>query len=229
MQRFLREVSILSRLSHPRIVRFLEMGMSAGQFLFAMEYVKPADLGQHLADRSTASRIKTICGIVCQTLEALRYAHGQGYIHRDIKPSNILLTRVGRKLGTKLADFGLAKQIENAGFSGLTRAGEAVGTLAFMAPEQITHSREARPTMDVYGAGATLYYLLSGKLPHEFAAGRDPVLVILEDEPRPLREQCPQVPSELASHVHRAIAKDPSDRFPTADAMWRSLAPYASG
>lgn len=229
MRRFLREATVLSQLRHPRIVQFLELGMSAGQFFFAMEYVEPADLKQHLAGRGPASRVKTVCGIVCQALEALRFAHGQGFIHRDIKPANILLTRVGRRLRTKLADFGLAKQMENAGFSGLTRAGEAIGTLAFMAPEQVTHSRDVRATMDIYSAGATLYQLLSGELPYDFPAGRDPFLVILEDDPVPLQIRSPDVPAELAALVHRALAKDPAQRFATADAMWQGLARFAAG
>lgn len=229
MRRFLREATVLSQLKHPRIVQFLELGMAAGQFFFAMEYVEPADLQQHLAGRSPASRVKTVCGIVCQVLEALRFAHGEGFIHRDIKPANILLTRVGRRLRTKLADFGLAKQMENAGFSGLTRAGEAIGTLAFMAPEQVTHSRDVRATMDLYSAGATLYQLLSGELPFDFPAGRDPFVVILEDEPVSLQVRSPDVPAELAAIVHRALAKDPSQRFATADAMWQSLARFAAG
>ena len=190
MQRFLREVSILSRLSHPRIVRFLEMGMAQGQFYFVMEYVETIDLDAALARQTPSGRIKAISGIIYQVLDGLSYAHEQSFVHRDIKPANILVTRTAKKLRSKLADFGLAKNFEHAGFSGMTREGQTLGTYAYMAPEQVINSRDARPAVDIYSVGATLYRMLSGKLPYDFSRKRDPLVVILEDAPIPLTEQC---------------------------------------
>ena len=145
MQTFVREGSTLSQLDHPRIVRFYEMGIADGQLFLAMEYVDTLDFRAVLRDGSKTGRVKVACGIICQVLDALAYAHSLSLIHRDVKPSNILLTKVGRKLRTKLSDFGLAKNYLNAGLSGITPDAVAVGSLAYMAPEQIINARDAKP------------------------------------------------------------------------------------
>jgi serine/threonine-protein kinase len=227
--RFLREVSVLSRLDHPRIVRFHEIGQAQGQFYFAMEYVATIDLMALLGNLELAGRVSLACGLVCQALEGLEYAHSLGFVHRDVKPSNLLVSRQGSKVWAKVADFGLAKSFEQAGFSALTREDQAVGTIAFMAPEQALAARFARPSVDIYAAGATLYYLLSGKVPHEFDEGRDRLVVIREDEPVPLERRCAGLPAGLAEVVHRALAKEPPGRFPTARALHRALRPFTRG
>jgi serine/threonine-protein kinase len=228
MRRFLRETAILGQLIHKRIVRFYEMDMLGGQFFFVMEYVKTIDLKRRLADRTEPSRVRLACGIACQTLEGLHYAHQQGVVHRDVKPSNILVfRRDGGALSAKLADFGLAKNYQSAGFSGLTRDGQAVGTLQYMAPEQLLDARYVKPAADIYSVGATLYQFLSGRPLFDMKTRRDLLLMILEDEPVPLLERAPGLPPELAKIVHQAISKDAHKRFPTAQAMWNALAPYA--
>jgi serine/threonine protein kinase len=229
MRRFLREVAILGQLNHKRIVRFFEMDILGGQFFFAMEYVPAIDLDAYLAQRGEASRVRLACGVACQALEGLHYAHGQGIVHRDVKPSNILVSRQEGRVRAKLADFGLAKNYESAGFSGLTRDGQAVGTLQYMAPEQLIDARYAKPSADIYSVGATLYRLLSGEPMFNLAARRDPLAMVLEDEPSPLSERRPTLPPELAQIVHRALAKNPEERFPSAKAMWSALAPFARG
>jgi serine/threonine-protein kinase len=227
--RFLREVSVLSRLDHPRIVRFLEIGQVQGQFYFAMEYIPTTDLMALLGELDLASRVRLACALVCQALEGLDYAHALGFVHRDVKPSNLLVSRQGSKVWAKVSDFGLAKSFEQAGFSGLTREDHVLGTIAFMAPEQALAARYARPSVDIYACGATLYYLLSGKVPHEFGEGRDRLMVIREDEPVPLECRCADLPVGLAEVVQRALAKEPPDRYPTAKALHRALRPFARG
>jgi serine/threonine-protein kinase len=227
--RFLREVSVLSRLDHPRIVRFHEIGLAHGQFYFAMEYIPTINLMDLFGELEIASRVRLACGLVCQALEGLEHAHSLGFVHRDVKPSNLLVSRQGSKVWAKVADFGLAKSFEQAGFSGLTRSDQVVGTLAFMAPEQALAARYARPSVDIYASGATLYYLLSGRVPHEFVRGRDPLVAIREDEPVPLECRCDDLPAGLAEVVHRALAKEPPGRFPTAKALHRALRPFACG
>jgi serine/threonine-protein kinase len=229
VQTFLREASVLSRLNHPRIVRFHEVGTARGLFFFVMEYVEPVNLAELLVGLSAANRVRTACGIACQALEALDYAHGLGFVHRDVKPGNLLLSRRGRKLRVKLADFGLAKNYQNAGFSGLTGVGDACGTPAFMAPEQLLDCRSAQPAADVYGAGATLYALLTGQFPHDYSTSRDPYAVILEEPPVPLRGRCPEAPEGLEAVVGRALAREPADRFASAADMRKALLPYAAG
>ncbi len=227
--RFLREVSVLSRLDHPRIVRFLEIGQAHGQFYFAMEYIPTIDVMALLGELELADRVRVACGLVCQALEGLEYAHCLGFVHRDVKPSNLLVSRQGSRVWAKVADFGLAKSFEQAGFSGVTRSDQVVGTIAFMAPEQALAVRYARPSVDIYGSGATLYYLLSGKVPHRLGEGRDHLVAIREDDPVPLERRCADLPAGLAEVVHKALAKEPPNRFPTAKALHRALRPFARG
>jgi serine/threonine-protein kinase len=229
VQLFLREVSILSRLNHPRIVRFFEAGLAGGHFFLTMEYVDRLDLEEVLTQQTPRSAVRTACGIACQVLEALRYAHERSFIHRDIKPANILISRSGHKLRTKVADFGLAKNYEQGGFSGLTGHGELRGSLPFMAPEQMLDCRSVKPAADIYSVGATLYYLLVHATPHDFSTGRDPYAILLEDEIVPLQRRCPELPPGLADLVHRAMAKEPQQRYGTAREMRRMLMPYAQG
>jgi eukaryotic-like serine/threonine-protein kinase len=229
VQTFLREASVLSRLNHPRIVRFHEVGMARGLFFFAMEYVETVNLAELLAGLAPAARVRTACGILCQALEALHFAHGLGFVHRDVKPGNLLVTRQGRKLRVKLADFGLAKNYQNAGFSGLTSVGDACGTPAFMAPEQLLDCRSALPAADLYGAGATLYALLTGQFPHDYTTRKGPYAIILEEAPVPLRQRCPEAPDGLEAAVLRSLAREPGDRFASAAQMRQALLPFAAG
>jgi serine/threonine-protein kinase len=227
MQRFLREVNVLSRLDHPRIVRFQEMGTFGGQFYFAMDYVETVNLRGVLAAYPEPTRVAALCGLVCHVLEGLAYAHARGFVHRDVKPANVLVSGPAPKLRARLADFGLAKNFENAGFSAMTREGQVVGTLAFMPPEQVVNARGAQPAVDLYAAGATLYYLLGHRYPYDFGRGKDQLAVILEDPPVPLTRHCPALPAGLAEVVERCLAKDPRDRFATAEDLRQALLPYA--
>jgi serine/threonine-protein kinase len=228
-QLFLREISIMSQLRHPRIVRFHEAGMSHGQFFIVMDYVETVDVGAHLAQQSGAGLVKVVCGILCQVLDGLRYAHERAIVHRDVKPPNILVSKAGRKLRSKLSDFGLAKNFENAGFSGMTREGEIRGSLPFMAPEQVMCCRDAKPAADVYSAGATLYYFLTKHTPHDFSTTKDGFAVVLEDDIVPIHERCPHVPPGLVQTIYRAMAKKPGDRFESAQEMREQLLPFAKG
>jgi serine/threonine-protein kinase len=226
-QLFLREASVLSQLRHKRIVSFCECAMIGGRFFLVMEYVETIGVKQHLSDRPEDARIRYYCGIICQVLEALVYAHGRGLVHRDIKPSNILVSLAGGRLRAKLADFGLAKNFETAGFSSLTRDGELRGTLPFMPPEQVIDSRYAKPPADIYSAGATLYYYLAGRYPHDFAKSSSKFAVVLRRSPTPLLRVNPNLPEGLASIVEKALAHDPASRFPSAKEMHRALYPFA--
>jgi serine/threonine-protein kinase len=227
LQLFIREASILSSLAHPNIVRFLELGMPAGQLFVATEFVDAIPFNHVLRGESLASQIRICCGIICRVLDALKYAHAKSLVHRDIKPANILLTRQGRKLRTKLADFGLAKNYEDAGLSEMTRDDEARGSPAYMSPEQVVSSRYAKPPCDLYAVGVTLYKYLSGELPFDYTSGTSLLRAVLEDAPIPLASRCPEVPKGLAAAIERALAKDPADRFTSAEEMSDALFPYS--
>lgn len=229
IQLFLREISVLSQLDHPRIVTFHEAGTTGGQFYFIMEYIEAVHLSDVLAPLPKDKQTKAICGVLCQVLDALSYAHKKSFVHRDVKPSNILVSQLGLKLRAKLSDFGLGKSLENAGFSGMTRTGMVCGSLPYMPPEQVLDCRLAQPQADLYSAGATLYALLTNTPPHDLSEGKDPYAVILDEPPVPLGERRTDLPTELIEIVHRALAKTPGERFATALEMRRALLPFAKG
>jgi serine/threonine-protein kinase len=226
VERFLREADILRRLAHPTIVALRETGESSGQLYFAMDYVRGTDAARLLHEEGPLPVGRAV-GLVCPLLEGLGYAHAHGFVHRDVKPANVLVETVGGKDVVRLADFGLARVYQASPLSGLTMRGELGGTVAFMAPEQITQFREAQPPVDQYAAAATLYTLLTGRnvydLPSQFT---DQVLLLLQEDPVPIRTRRPDLPGELAGVIHRALAREPASRFADVGALRRALLPF---
>ena len=228
IERFLREARILGQLDHPRIVTLREAGESNGLLYFAMDYVPGSDAAELQKQHGGPLQIERAVEMVCQILSALEYAHEKGFVHRDIKPANLLVEeKDGREL-VRLADFGLARTYQTSPLSGLTLQGSIGGTVAFMAPEQIIQFREAKPPVDQYAAGATLYKLLTDKpvfdLPRKI---EQKLLMILQDDPVPIRSRRPEISEALAAVVHRSIAKAPKARFPNVGSMKAALASSA--
>jgi serine/threonine-protein kinase len=229
VERFLREAEVLRELSHPNIVAFREMGESAGRLYFSMDYVPGTDVSRLLAEGGPFPVARAV-RLICQLLDALDYAHTRRFVHRDIKPANLLVTQETGREVLRLADFGLARVYQSSKLSGLTLEGQLGGTIAFMAPEQVTHFREARPPADQYAAAATLYNLLSKRFPYNLAASLpQQIAQILQDDPMPLKTRRPDLPSGLAEIVHRGLAREPQSRFPDARAMRQALVSYAGG
>ena len=226
VQAFLREAGVLSQLYHPHIVRLLDLGSANGLLYIATEFVPAVRWDAVMEQATPQHRIRVACGVICQVLNALEYAHTRSFVHRDIKPSNVLVRREGRKLVAKLSDFGLAKRYADAGLSQLTRDGDVLGSLPYMSPEQFIDSRQAKPPCDIYSTGATLYRLLTGHDPFVFTKGACRFRAILEDEPIAIQMSFPQTPTALADIVHRALAKHPSDRFTSAAEMRHQLLPF---
>jgi eukaryotic-like serine/threonine-protein kinase len=226
VERFLREARTLQQLDHPHIVAFREMGESNRRLYFAMDFVPGPDAGR-LVKTSGPLPVGRAVGLACQMLDALAFAHGQRFVHRDIKPANLLLATDGGRDVARLADFGLARVYQASQLSGLTMTGDVGGTVAFMAPEQITNYREVKPPADQYAAAASLYNLLTGKYVFDLPANpQQRLLMILQDEPVPVRERRPDLPGELAGVIHRALAKEPGDRFGGAGEFRKALLPF---
>ncbi|WP_020467408.1 FHA domain-containing serine/threonine-protein kinase [Singulisphaera acidiphila] len=227
VDRFLREMSVISQLKHPNIVEWLEQGMTRGQFWFAMEYVAGSNLEALANSAPGRYPISQACRMACQVLKGLEQAHRLGFVHRDIKPENILIGRRPEGLVAKISDFGLAKSFRGLGLSGLTFSGEMRGTVPFMPPEQMLDFKTVLPSGDLYASAATLYYLLTSQFIYDqVAEGGDLIRTLLEEPPVPVRKRRPDIPAALAAVLQKCLARDPKDRYPTASAMRQALRPF---
>lgn len=228
IERFLREARILEQLDHPHIVAFRAMDEERGSFYFAMDFVQGSDAGNLQKTLGGPLPIARAVRLACQVLEGLEYAHSRGFVHRDVKPANILVEdREGRDLA-RLADFGLARTYQASRMSGLTISGDLGGTMAYIAPEQITHFREVKPPADQYAAAASLYRLLTDTPVHDLPRQHaQQILKILQNEPVPIRDRRPDLLPELASVIHRALAREPADRFSDVAAFRAALEPFS--
>lgn len=227
MRRFMREIEVAAALQHPHIVSYVTHGEHGGVIYLVTEFVEGADAA-HLADsRGGRLSFQEAHSIIMQALDALSFAHSKGYIHRDIKDQNILVSGSSSAGYTaKLTDFGLAKSFKQSGMSGITMAGDVAGTFAYMPPEQLRDFANSRPSSDIYSVGMTAYSLISGALALDISTRptvAETVKAIFDKPIIPLRERVPDVPPMLAEIIERALAKNPSDRWSTADAMRKAL------
>ena len=218
--RFLREAETSAQLAHPNIVPIYTVDEREGLVFFIMGYVEGGNLAHRLADEGTLP-VHDVRQIIREVAEALAYAHARNVVHRDIKPDNILLDATsGRAMVT---DFGIARAVTEGADSRLTATGMALGTPAFMSPEQAAGEREVDGRSDLYSLGIVAYQMLVGEPP--FVANSTPALLVkhLSERPRPVSERRADVPEDLASTVMRLLEKDPADRFATADDLVRAL------
>jgi serine/threonine-protein kinase len=221
-ERFVAGARLLASLDHPHVVPVYDFVEDGGLCLLVMEHLP----GGTVWDRFAADGLhpEAAVAVALATCAALDHAHGHGVLHRDIKPENLVFSEAGLP---KVTDFGIARMV-GGDRTLVTRAGEVVGTPAYMAPEQAT-AGELGPPADVYGTGVMLYELLSGRLPHPDDGSPLDVLArhVHEDAP-PLAGVAPAVPGRLAEAVMPALARDPSDRYPTAAALGVAIARAAT-
>ena len=180
-QRFLREIEIIRRVE-PRQHRGLDrQRLGAQRLLFHQRVLQRRQPGGVGLPARGAGSLAVLAPIILQSLKGLAHAHQHGFVHRDIKPANILLHQQQRGWAAKMGDFGLAKQFEQAGFSGMTLTGAIGGTYDYMPREQLTNFKNTLPVSDVWSLGATFYRVLTG-CPRPCPEGRDPMEVVLRDE-----------------------------------------------
>jgi serine/threonine-protein kinase len=218
-ERFLQEIRIAARLRHPHILPLHDSGETAGRLWYTMPYVEGESLRQRLA-REGQLPIEQAVRIATQVLSALGHAHAHGVIHRDIKPENVLLED-GEAV---VADFGVARAITAAGHERLTETGLALGTPAYMSPEQAAGSGELDGRSDVYALGCVLYEMLAGQPPFLGHTAQQLLARHAIDPVPPLRTVRATVPEAVEHGVMRSLAKVPADRFPTAAAFAEALA-----
>ncbi|HXY18886.1 MAG TPA: serine/threonine-protein kinase [Gemmatimonadales bacterium] len=219
-ERFLREISLLSRIDHPRICRLLDYGERDWLVYFVMSYVEGPTLRQYL-DRVRRASIEDTLRGGSDVLEALEYAHGLGVVHRDVKPDNIKLSPAG----AVLMDFGIAKAVaaSAAGASRLTRSGFTVGTSAYMSPEQVAGQQTIDHRSDLYSVGCVIYECLTGAPPYEHTDDRLVLGMHMRSAIPDARKRRSDTPAKLAKLVSRALAKNPGDRWQSAAEMGAAL------
>ncbi len=216
--RFEREASALATLQHGNIVHVYDFAREANRAYIVMEYVEGVDLYDVLAE---ARRMPAdVAALVARGVsEGLEHAHSRGIIHRDIKPSNIILSKKGE---IKIMDFGIAR---DPGKSDLTRAGLAVGTPAYMAPEQIRGDTIDFRT-DLFAVGIVLYEMLAGTKPWIEEEGRSITIKVLDEPMQPLSAVAPEIPPALVSIVERCLRKRPDQRFGSTHQLTSALDAY---
>jgi eukaryotic-like serine/threonine-protein kinase len=222
MRRFMREIDVAAALKHSNIVEFIDRGMHNGVVYLVTEFVDGADAAQLADARGGRLPPQETIAIISQVLDALAYAHQQGYIHRDIKDQNILVSGTWPNASAKLTDFGLAKSFTQSGMSGVTVAGEMAGTLAYMPPEQLKNFRDVKPQSDIYAVGMTAYSLLTDELALNIprkSSMAETIKAIFEQPMVPLRERAPYLPPQVCEIIDRALVKDPAQRWQSAQAM----------
>jgi serine/threonine protein kinase len=236
--RFRAEAEAAARLQHPNIVRIHEAGQRDGQPYFSMEYVQGGSLASLIREKPLPA--KRAAGYVKTIAEAIHYAHEQGILHRDLKPSNILLDNAGQ---LRVTDFGLAKRfvVPPAGgrsaetvtqdeTTGVTLPGQVLGSPNFLSPEQAAadHGHVTQRT-DVYGLGAILYHLLTGRPPFRGESTADTLHQVMHQEPTPPRLVNAGVPVDLDSICLKCLEKDPANRYASAAMVAEDLARFENG
>jgi beta-lactam-binding protein with PASTA domain/predicted Ser/Thr protein kinase len=220
VERFRREAKNAAGLSHPNIVSIYDRGEAEGTYYIAMEYLDGRSLKELIVSRGSAP-VRTAIEYARQVLAAVGFAHRHGIVHRDIKPHNVLVGPEGR---LKVTDFGIAR----SGASQMTEVGSIIGTAQYLSPEQARGS-QVDQTSDVYSVGVVLYELLTGQVPFTGDTPLEIAMKHLSQIPKPPSELRPDVPHDLDMVVLRALAKDPSERYQSAEEMDADLERVLNG
>lgn len=239
---FEREMMVQSKVIHPNLVRVMDKGIVNRTYYFVMEFIRGGSIPA-LMSNSQGKILSPLmaCAITVDVLKGLSTLHNNGFIHRDIKPSNILLTRPKKDgvVMAKICDYGLAKSFVKSGnsFFDITKTnGGFAGSVMYMSPEIIKNFKYAKPTVDLYSAGVTLYFMLTGKytvnIPDDYfenmgkgvpVSQRHPLDIVMEEEPIPILERNSEIPVALAAVVDKSVSKDIADEFRDAEELITAL------
>lgn len=222
--RFRREIQVAAQLQHPHIVPLLSAGEQDDLLYFTMPFIKGESLKTAI-EKDGRMSVAEVLRVLFHVGEALEYAHEMGIVHRDIKPANIL--RSGSY--ALITDFGVAKAL-NASMpsQGMTSTGMAVGTPAYMAPEQLAGDAAADHRIDIYAVGLLAYELLNGRSPFSGTTPQRILAAVLTQEPKPLIEAQPEVPARLSEVVMRCLSKEPENRPANARDLLNSLEMFSN-
>jgi serine/threonine-protein kinase len=218
--RFTREAETAARLSHPHIVPIYTVGEGNGLVYFVMGYVDGESLASRLKRRGKLP-VEEVRRIMKEVADALSAAHALSVIHRDIKPDNILLD--GTRGRVMVTDFGIAKAMSAGSGATLTSAGVAIGTPQYMSPEQAAGEKEIDGRSDLYSLGIVSYQMLTGETPFNAPTVAGILMKQITELPPALADRRPDCPEDLSLAVMRCLEKDPENRWPSADALRRSL------
>ncbi len=220
IERFRREAKNAAGLSHPNIVSIYDRGEAEGTYYIAMEYLDGRTLKELIVGRGPAP-IKTTIEYARQVLAAIGHAHRNGIVHRDIKPHNVVVDSDGR---LKVTDFGIAR----SGASQMTEVGSIIGTAQYLSPEQ-AKGAPVDQRSDLYSVGVVLYEMLTGKVPFSGDTPLEIAMKHLSAIPEPPSKLRPEIPEDLDMIVLRALAKDPEERYQSAEEMAADLSRVARG
>ncbi len=232
VRQFQRELEVVTRLSHPNVIKTFDAQQTNGVYSFAMEFVQGVDLHRYVTTYGPLP-VEQACDFVRQAAQGLQHAHQMGLVHRDVKPANLFLINPpqgnkappgpsGRRQADpllKILDWGLARMLPFPGREAAAASqdeaekGLLIGTADFVAPEQARDPSLVDTRADIYSLGCTLFFLLTGRPPFEGNSLMHKLMLHQEAEPMPLRQLRPDVPEELEALVKRMMAKRPEDRF----------------
>ncbi|HEY3935603.1 MAG TPA: serine/threonine-protein kinase [Gemmatimonadales bacterium] len=217
-ERFPREIKFVAQFNHPHILSLYDSGEVQGFLFYVMPYVEGESLRDRLA-REKRLPIVDAVRIFKEVADALAYSHARGVVHRDIKPGNVLLS--GRH--AVVTDFGVAKAVTAAGGDSMTTVGMAVGTPHYMAPEQAMGDANIDQRADIYALGILVYEMLSGRTPFTAETPQGILAAHVMETPKDIREFRPDVGDALAQVIMRCLAKDPADRWQSAEEILAQL------
>ena len=229
LARFRQEAQAAAGLGHPNIIQIIDFEMNPGEPPFlVMELLRGRSLAALVKQEQRLAPTRA-AALIVQVLSALGEAHRARIVHRDVKPENIFVCDPSPVMElAKVLDFGFAKPLDSQKNLARTKSGYVVGTPAYMAPEQASGaSADAR--MDLFAVGVSLYYALAGRRPFEGPTTSALMYAIRKQAPLPLASLCPELDLELVRVVERALAKEPRDRFATAEQFISALAPWSGG